>query len=110
MSVIDASEDEVDQATRTTRSQRPRPRPRPRQVRLAILALLAALIILLIAVDHRSTPCKLRITCDGVSGGVEQCASPTTPGHRPEQKSCLRWWECAQCSCNSGRLAGNRQR
>jgi hypothetical protein len=72
-----ATEDEVDQ---TSASERQR-RPRPRHIFLTIIALLVALIILLIAIDHRTTPCHLQIiNASGTGGTIERCVSTTTPG------------------------------
>jgi hypothetical protein len=50
-----------------------------RRAHLAVLiaAVLAALILLLIVFDHRSTPCKLQITYVAAGGTIEQCASQT---------------------------------
>jgi hypothetical protein len=61
---------------------------RPRQVALrrghlalALAALLTGLIILLIVLDHRSSPCKLQII--NIAGGatIEQCATNSAPAH-----------------------------
>jgi hypothetical protein len=65
-----ATEDEVDQ---TSASERQR-RPRPRHIFLTIIALL-------IAIDHRTTPCHLQIiNASGTGGTIERCVSTTTPG------------------------------
>jgi hypothetical protein len=70
-----ATEDEVDD-TAGTRRRLP---ARPRHLFLIIVALLTAVIILLITLDHRSTPCKLQILNTGAGGTIERCASNTTP-------------------------------
>jgi len=51
-----------------------------RRAHLAVLiaAVLAALILLLIVFDHRSTPCTLQITYVSAGGSIEQCDSHTT--------------------------------
>lgn len=72
-----ATEDDVDGIT--TRLQRV---PlRRRHVALALAALLTGLILLLIVLAHRSSPCKLQVINVGGGGTIERCAHNSMHSH-----------------------------
>lgn len=70
-STPDASEDEVDRNPLARR----RRSVRKRHYGLAFLVVLLALIVIVIILDHRSTPCKLQVSGSGGGGTLEQCIS-----------------------------------